>query len=203
VPHNIPELGELMGGKEIAVNKLNTQFEQAEALNFTSGTSHASELHPEYRRIPINYGNQPSIQTAFAFHKLGRPDLTQYWSRKVASKVFGGLAPSTGYNGDEDQGLMGSLAVLMKIGLFQINGGTDAESEYQIGSPIFDKITIQLHPKYYSGKTLEIEATNNSDSNVWVKSATFNESLLEDFSISHKDLTNGGVLQLKMQDKNE
>ncbi|WP_147678039.1 GH92 family glycosyl hydrolase [Algibacter pacificus] len=203
VPHDYEGLAELMGGKKEAVEKLNTQFKEAEQLNFTSGTSHASELHPEYRKIPINYGNQPSIQTAFIFNKLGRPDLTQYWSRKVTSKVFGGLSPSTGYNGDEDQGLMGSLAVLMKIGLFQVNGGTEENPEYQIGSPIFDKVTIQLHPDYYTGKTLQIKVINNSDSNVLVKKATFNDNLLTDFKVSHKDLTSGGIFQFKMQGKNE
>ncbi|TWO34640.1 glycoside hydrolase family 92 protein [Seonamhaeicola sediminis] len=198
VPHDYDGLAELMGGKDKAVNKLNTQFEQAEQLNFTSGTSHASELHPEYRKIPINYGNQPSIQTAFIFNKLGRPDLTHYWSRQVASKVFGGLAPSTGYNGDEDQGLMGSLAVLIKIGLFQVNGGTEENPEYQIGSPIFDKVTIQLHPEYYSGKTLEIQSVDNSSSNVFIKEASFNNEDLPKFNVSHKSLTNGGVLKLEM-----
>ncbi|XCF05983.1 GH92 family glycosyl hydrolase [Tamlana crocina] len=198
VPHDYDGLAELMGGKDKAVEKLNTQFEQAEQLNFTSGTSHASELHPEYRKIPINYGNQPSIQTAFIFNKLGRPDLTQYWSRQVASKVFGGLAPSTGYNGDEDQGLMGSLAVLLKIGLFQVNGGTEENPEYQIGSPIFDKVTIQLHPEYYSGKTLKIQSTNNSGTNVFIKEASFNNEDLPKFNVSHKSLTNGGVLKLDM-----
>ncbi|RED47470.1 GH92 family glycosyl hydrolase [Seonamhaeicola aphaedonensis] len=198
VPHDYDGLAELMGGKEKAVEKLNTQFEQSEQLNFTSGTSHASELHPEYRKIPINYGNQPSIQTAFIFNKLGRPDLAHYWSRRVASKVFGGLAPSTGYNGDEDQGLMGSLAVLMKIGLFQVNGGTEENPEYQIGSPIFDKVTIQLHPEYYSGKTLEIQSANNSSTNVFIKEAFFNNEDLPKFNVSHKSLTNGGVLKLEM-----
>ncbi|GGD05914.1 GH92 family glycosyl hydrolase [Hyunsoonleella pacifica] len=198
VPHDYDGLAELMGGKDKAVEKLNTQFKQAEQLNFTSGTSHASELHPEYRKIPINYGNQPSIQTAFIFNKLDRPDLTHYWSRQVASKVFGGLAPSTGYNGDEDQGLMGSLAVLIKIGLFQVNGGTEENPEYQIGSPIFDKVTIQLHPEYYSGKTLEIQSVNNSSSNVFIKEASFNNEDLPKFNVSHKSFTNGGVLKLEM-----
>lgn len=199
VPHDYDGLAELMGGKKEAVEKLNKQFEQAEQLNFTSGTSHASELHPEYRKIPINYGNQPSIQTAFIFNKLGRPDLTQYWSRKIASKVFGGLAPSTGYNGDEDQGLMGSLAVLLKVGLFQVNGGTEENPEYQIGSSVFDKVTIQLHPDYYSGKTLQIKMINNSDSNVVVNKATYNNKEIEMFTISHKELVNGGVLELFMK----
>lgn len=140
VPHDIDGLAELMGGKEKAVEKLNTQFEAAEKLGFTSGGSHDRELHPEYRRIPINYGNQPSMQTAQVFNQLNRPDLSQYWTRKVVNKVFSGLSPAAGFNGDEDQGLMGSLSVLLKIGLFQMNGGTEENPQYQIGSPIFNLI---------------------------------------------------------------
>ncbi|WP_299552271.1 GH92 family glycosyl hydrolase [Seonamhaeicola sp.] len=198
VPHDLQGLALLMGGMDKAIEKLNEQFKQADLLGFTSGSSHAVEGHPEYRRIPINYGNQPSIQTAFVFSGLSRPDLTQYWSRKVATTVFGGLSPATGYNGDEDQGLMGSLAVLMKIGLFQVNGGTDDNPEYQIGSPGFDKVTIQLNPDYYSGKTLVIKAENNSEDNVYVNHIHFNDKAINDYKIDHKQLTNGGLLNLKM-----
>lgn len=198
VPHDIGGLAALMGGKDKAVEKLNNQFVEAEKLGFTSGTSHNKELHPDYSRIPINYGNQPSMQTAFIFYQLDRPDLTQFWSRKVTSTVFGGLSPSSGYNGDEDQGLMGSLAVLMKIGLFQMNGGTEDNPAYQIGSPIFDKVTIQLHPDYYSGGTLEIEAVNNSQENIYIENTSYNAVPLKSFSIRHEDLIHGGKLLLKM-----
>src|SRR5690606_3798230 len=133
----------------------------AEKLNFTAGNSHALETHPEYRRVPINFGNQPSIQTSFVFNHLGRPDLTQYWTRAVISRTFSGVSPETGYSGDEDQGLMGSLNVLMKVGLFQMNGGTEENPGYQIGSPLFNKVTIHLNPNYYEGGKFEIEAKNN------------------------------------------
>ncbi|MBD0832203.1 glycoside hydrolase family 92 protein [Aestuariibaculum sp. TT11] len=199
VPHDLLGLAELMGGKEKAVQKLVKQFQTAEELKFTSGTSHDSELHPEYSRIPINYGNQPSIQTAFVFNKLGRPDLTQYWSRKVIEKAFSGLSPNTGYNGDEDQGLMGSLNVLMKIGLFQLNGGTEENPEYQIGSPIFDRVTIQLNPKYYQSKPFIIEAENNDADHVFVKHLFFNDRKLSEFKLSHEQITKGGTLRLTME----
>ena len=198
VPHDLTGLASLMGGNDKAVEKLNNQFKASEELNFTSGNSHAQELHPEYRRIPINYGNQPSIQTAFVFNALGRPDLTQYWSRKVIDKAYSGLSPATGYNGDEDQGLMGSLAVLMKMGLFQMNGGTDNNSEYQIGSPIFDVVTINLNQDYYKGEKFVIKAKNNDPNNVYLNKATHNEEAILDFTIKHKDITNGGELILEM-----
>tara|TARA_R110000796_G_scaffold41772_4_gene103464 strand:- start:41859 stop:44192 length:2334 start_codon:yes stop_codon:yes gene_type:complete len=201
VPHDILGLSDLMGGKEKAIEKLNQQFQTAQKLGFTSGNSHEAELHPEYSRIPINYGNQPSIQTAFVFHLLERPDLTQYWSRKVVDSVFSNLSPARGYNGDEDQGLMGSLAVLMKIGLFQMNGGTEENPEYQIGSPIFSRVTIKLNKAYYPGDTFEIRSINNNSKNVYVTDIYFNEKPLRTFKISHQDITNGGILELKMSSK--
>ncbi|WP_117882351.1 GH92 family glycosyl hydrolase [Aureibaculum luteum] len=198
VPHDLEGLATLMGGNEKAIEKLNNQFKTSEKLNFTAGTSHSQEGHPEYRRIPINYGNQPSIQTAFIFNELGRPDLTEYWSRKVADKAFGGLSPSTGYNGDEDQGLMGSLAVLMKIGLFQMNGGTDSNSEYQIGSPIFDEVTIKLNPDYYSDNTFTIKTKNNGPTNTLVNKVLLNNKPINNYQLIHSDVIKGGTLILEM-----
>lgn len=198
VPHDIAGLAELMGGNEKATEKLNTQFETAEKLGFTSGNSHDRELHPEFSTIPVNYGNQPSMQTAQVFNQLGRPDLSQYWTRKVVEKAFSGLSTATGYNGDEDQGLMGSLSILMKIGLFQMNGGTESNPEYQIGSPVFSKITLKLNQDYYSGKTFSIEALNNSNENIYVKKVFLNNKEVNMFNITHDNIVNGGLLKLEM-----
>lgn len=198
VPHDLKGLAYLMGGTEKAIEKLNTQFKNSEGQQFTAGSSHDREMHPEYSRIPINYGNQPSMQTAQIFTKLGRPDLSQYWSRKVVQSVFSGLSPSTGYNGDEDQGLMGSLAVLMKIGIFQMNGGVMENPKYEIGSPIFDKITIKLNNTYYSGEKIEIKTLNNSAENLYVDKIQWNDRQLNDYYISHNQLIKGGTLKLNM-----
>lgn len=198
VPHDLEGLALLMGGKKMAIERLNNQFIAAEKKGFTAGSSHDREMHPENSRIPLNYGNQPAMQAAHIFNELGRPDLTQYWSRKVATDVFSGLSPSTGYNGDEDQGLMGSLAVLLKIGIFQMNGGTEENPKYQIGSPIFDKVTIKLNPDFYSGETFEIKTKNNSKENVYVDGVLSSGVLLKDFTITHQNITEGAKLELKM-----
>ncbi|NHE55813.1 GH92 family glycosyl hydrolase [Cyclobacterium plantarum] len=201
VPHDISGLAQLMGGKEKAAAKLNWQFEEAEKLGFTSGTSHAVETHPEYRRIPVNYGNQPSMQMAYVFNYLDRPDLTQYWSRKVLDKAFSALTPHLGYNGDEDQGLMGSLAVLMKLGLFQMNAGTEENPIYELGSPIFDKAVIHLHPDYYSGDTFTIQAENIRPDHFYIQSKIFNGNEIHDIGIRHDALVSGGILKLEMGSK--
>jgi len=201
VPHDILGLAELMGGTEKAVKKLNTQFETAEKLGFTSGTSHEVEEHPEYSRIPINYGNQPSIQTAHIFNKLGRPDLTQYWSQKVVETVFSGLDPSTGYNGDEDQGLMGSLAVLLKMGLFQMNGGTEEDPIYELGRVSFDKVEISLHPDYYPGKNFTITTKNNNGGKRTINKALLNRKMIKNMAVPHSQIVNGGELVLEFKEQ--
>ncbi|MGQ8338982.1 GH92 family glycosyl hydrolase [Sunxiuqinia sp. A32] len=196
VPQDLKGLADLMGGRDAAVEKLNAQFEEAQKLGFTSGTAHAKENHPEYSRIPINYGNQPSIQTAFVFNHLGRPDLTQYWSRRIVESVYEGLSTGRGYNGDEDQGLMGTLAVLMKLGLFQMTGGVEADPIYEISSPTFSRVEIKLNPKYYAGESFIIEA-EGADEHDCVKEAAFNEKPLVSFQLRHSQISEGGTLKLK------
>lgn len=198
VPHDVQGLISLMGNRDIFNAKLNNSFIEAEKHDFTSGKSHDKELLEKLRRVYINYGNQPSIQTAYLFNYSGAPWLTQYWSRKVVEKVYSGLSPYYGYSGDEDQGLMGSLAVLMKSGIFSTNGGTSEDPFYEISSPIFNKITFHLHSEYYKGKSFTIEAQNNSSKNFYIQSATLNDKPLDKPWILHETVTNGGKLILKM-----
>jgi predicted alpha-1,2-mannosidase len=198
VPHDLPGLGKLMGGNDDAAEKLNNSFEVAAKQDFTSGKSHSKELEEQNKRIPINYGNQPSIETAFVFNYFEKPWLTQYWSRKVTEKVFGGLSPEVGFSGDEDQGLMGSLAVLMKLGLFEMKSGAEQKPMLEMGSPIFDEVTIKLNPAYYSGKEFRISAKNNSDTHPYLRNIKLNGKSQKNIWISHATITNGGVLKLKM-----
>ncbi len=198
VPHDLPGLAVMMGGKDKMAAKLETSFKVAAKLDFTSGKSHSKELQEEYRRIPINYGNQPSIETAFVFNHIGYPWLTQYWSRKVVEQAFSALSTDKGYNGDEDQGLMGSLAVLMKIGLFEMNSGAEQRPVIELGSPIFDKITIHLDSSYYKGKTFVIEVKNNQPENYYIQSANLNGKQLNKQWFYHDEITKGGKLILEM-----
>ncbi|MEP7095929.1 MAG: glycoside hydrolase domain-containing protein, partial [Flavobacterium sp.] len=68
----------------------------------------------------------------------------------------------------------------------------------QIGSPIFNKVSVELNPKYYPGKIFVIKAGNNNVENVYIKDIKYNNIPLEEFSISHKEITNGGELSLEM-----
>ncbi len=198
VPHDVNGLIGLIGSREAFTKKLNDAFTSAEKHGFVSGKSENPTDQELNRRVYINYGNQPCMETPFLFNYSGSPWLTQYWTRKIIDTVYSGISPQKGYSGDEDQGLMGSLSVLLKIGLFSTNGGTSEKPFYEITSPIFNKITIHLNPKYYSGKEFVIETKNNGPKNYYIQSAQMNGNSLDRPWIWHEMLVKGGKLSLQM-----
>ncbi|WP_242206397.1 glycoside hydrolase domain-containing protein [Aestuariivivens insulae] len=70
--------------------------------------------------------------------------------------------------GDEDEGQMGAWFIMSSMGLFEMNGGGEAEPLVDISSPLFEKITIHLDNDFYEGKIFVIEAKNNSNENIYI-----------------------------------
>lgn len=198
VPHDVKGLIDLMGGADNFTNKLNESFKKAQAHGFVSGNSKNPRDKERERRVYINYGNQPCMQTPFLFNFSGAPWLTQYWTRQIIDSVYSGISPQKGYGGDEDQGLMGTLSVLLRMGIFSTNGGTSEKPYYEISSPVFSKIIIHLNSKYYPGKQFIIETKNNGPNDFYIQSALLNGRPLNRPWIYHKDLVQGGKLVLQM-----
>ncbi|MEY3432696.1 MAG: hypothetical protein RL131_632, partial [Bacteroidota bacterium] len=198
VPHDVPGLISLHGGKEAFTKKLDFVFKQARLHGFVSGKSENPIYQELLRRVYINYGNQPCMQTPFLFNYAGKPWLTQYWTRQIIDSVYSGISPQSGYSGDEDQGLMGSLAAMLKMGIFSTDGGTRSRPFYELTSPIFSKITISLNAKYYPGKTFVIEAKQNSREHLYIQSVRLNGRLMTKPVLFHDDLIKGGKLELSM-----
>ncbi|MBT7161216.1 MAG: glycoside hydrolase family 92 protein [Victivallales bacterium] len=185
VPHDLPGLAQLFGGADAAASKLNQAFEMAAPANF------AAQKQGGHGPVPINYGNQPSTQTAHVFNYFGKPWLSQKWARAVKEQTQGGTSPDLGYRGDEDQGLMGSLGVLLAIGLFQMKGGADQDPIYEITSPAFERVTIHL-----DGGDFVISAMNQGQGNIYIQSAELDGKPLERCWIRRSELVGGGTLRL-------
>ena len=109
-----------------------------------------------------------------------------------------GSTPYHGWLGDEDEGQMGSWFVMAAMGLFETDGGASIKPFYEIGSPLFPKVTIILDNHYYKGKTFTIEAQNTSKVNKYIQSATFNGKPLTRPWVYHQDVVDGGRLVLIM-----
>ena len=196
VPHDLAGLAELMGGKDIAARRLNQSFLIAKQHGFVAHNYRGDNFVSSYRRRAfINYGNQPSMQTGYIFNYFGQPWLTQKWVREVIDEVYSDNDPQHGYSGDEDQGLMGALCVLMKIGLFEMKGGAEINPSYDLSSPIFDQITIHLDKDYYQGGNFKIDVLNNSPKNKFIQSVKLNGKPLNQSWLYHKDLVKGGNLE--------
>jgi putative alpha-1,2-mannosidase len=106
------------------------------------------------------------------------------------------VTPYGGYGGDEDQGQMGALNVLMAMGLFSVNGGCSEEPFYEVTSPIFDRIVIHLDERYHAGETFVIEVEKASPEGIYIQSASLNDEPLDKPWFYHRDLVRGGVLGL-------
>jgi predicted alpha-1,2-mannosidase len=190
VPHDLEGLFTLMGGREKAIEKLAKQFELAAPARFITP-------HGKHGENWVDYENQPATQMAHLFSHMGAPWLTQYWVRRIKEEVFGDTTPYGGYNGDEDQGQMGALGVLMAMGLFDMQGGAAVEPRYEITTPLFDTVTIALDARYYPGKEFVIRTRNQKPGNVYIQSATLNGKSLNDrFWITHQEFAGGGTLEL-------
>ncbi|QIL40561.1 glycoside hydrolase family 92 protein [Pedobacter sp. HDW13] len=187
VSHGINQLAKLMGGADSLCNRLNYAFEKAKDQDFVFG----------YGAGYVSYANQPGCSNAHVFNYAGRPDLTQYWVRRVAEQAYGAVTPDKGYGGhDEDQGQMGGVSALMAIGLFSLNGNTAINPTYDITSPVFDEVTIRLNNKYYKGKEFVIKTHQNSKENCYIQKASLNGKDHNQISFSHADFSKGGILEL-------
>ena len=187
VSQDIMGLANLMGGKDALAEKLNYAFEQAAATDFVYG----------YGDGFVSYANQPGCSNAHVFNHSGQPWLSQYWVRRVSQQAYGGTNPNVGYGGhDEDQGQMGGVSALMKIGLFSLRGTCSQEPIYEITAPEFDEITIKLDPRYYSGDEFKIKANDNSEENCYIQKAELNGKPLNNCWFSHQDFAKGGLLEL-------
>ena len=199
VSHELPALATLMGGYDKFCEKLNYAFEQAAPQDFVFG----------YGQGYVSYANQPGCSNAHVFSWGGKPWLTQYWVRRVNEQAYGAITPDRGYGGhDEDQGQMSSWFVmaalglfqtLMSIGLFSTRGTAAARPVYEITSPVFDEVSIQLDKRYYPADRSDrfvIRTYGNSDKNCYIQRARLNGRVLNNFWFPHEEFARGGLLEL-------
>ncbi len=177
VPHNLPEMAEMVG-RDRFIDRLEMGFEKGF----------------------VNIGNQPNMQAPFIFNHAGEPWLTQKYVHKVLEEQFD-LSPLQGWPGEEDQGQLGAWFVLSSMGLFQMTGGCEAESYYDISSPLYEKTVIHLDNDYYSGKTFTIDTKNFAPGNIYIQEATLNGKPLTEPKIAHKEIASGGVLSITLGDE--
>lgn len=196
VPHGPESLVKKIGKGEFN-NRLDSIFTISQKYTFGGGRE--IDAFAGIKSL-YNQGNQPNLHISWLFNYSGRPDLTQKWTRAICNEFYGldGIH-GYGFGQDEDQGQMGAWYVLASIGLFDVKGLSGPEPAFQIGSPLFDKVTIQLPQKIRKGKFI-IQAENNSKENIYVQKAILNGQNDVKLMVPYKTLVKGGKLNLVMGD---
>ena len=150
---------------------------------------------------PYNHGNQPSLHISWLFNFSGKPWLTQKWTRLICDEFYGVTGEhGYGYGQDEDQGQLGSWYVLAAMGLFDVQGGVCQRPTYQLGSPQFDRIEIDLKGHHKAGKKFVIETLGNAPGQYYIQSATLNGKPFDQCWLYRDELYKGGTLKLQMGD---
>ncbi|MHC4882143.1 MAG: GH92 family glycosyl hydrolase [Planctomycetota bacterium] len=192
VPQDVPALIETIG-RDRFLERLEWGFEQSEKFRFNAPRD-------QYWDYPVVQGNQQAMHFAYLFNWAGKPWLTQQWSRSIMERYYG-RGVSNAYLGDEDQGQMSAWFVMSAIGLFQTDGGCRVDPIYEIASPLYEKVVIDLGKRYGRGKTFTIEAKNASRKNKYVQKAILNGKELNTFHFPASELLKGGALVLEMGDQ--
>lgn len=189
VPQDVPGLADFIG-KDRFIERLEWGFEASDPWRYNAPND-------QYWDYPVVQGNQQSMHFAFLFNWVGKPWLTQKWSRAIIERYYG-IGTANAYLGDEDQGQMSAWLVMASLGLFQTDGGCSVDPVYEIASPLYEKVVIDLGERFGRGKSFTIEAKNASRKNMYVQSAILNGIPLQSFRFPASELLQGGNLILEM-----
>lgn len=176
VPHDVAGMVELMGGREAALADLESMFENTPVEFWWN----------DY----YNHANEPVHHVPFLFNRLGAPHLTQKWTNHICRNAYRNAVD--GLCGNEDVGQMSAWYILAASGFHPICPGLP---EYELTSPIFDKITYNLP----NGRQFTVTADRPSPDAIYIDTVTLNGLPLNGTTIPHTAITNGANLHFNLK----
>lgn len=193
VPHQIDELVDLVG-QETFNNRLDSIFLLSQKNIFGGGKE--VDAFAGLKTV-YNHGNQPNLHISWLFNFSGKPYLSQKWVRAILDEFYGleGIH-GYGYGQDEDQGQLGAWYVMSALGLFDVKGLTEIDPKFQIGAPLFDKVTARLNKDYYPGEKFVIEAKKQAVGDCYLQDISLNNRPQDTVQLPFSEVVKGGKLVL-------
>ena len=189
--HDPQGLIDLMGGDDVFVSMMDSVFSVPPVFD---DSYYGFPIH-EIREMTVmnmgNYahGNQPVQHMIYLYNYAKQPWKAQYWLRQVMDRMY--TPTPDGYCGDEDNGQTSAWYVFSALGFYPVCPGTD---QYVLGAPLFKKATLHFE----NGKTLVIDAPENSDTNIYMENMKVNGQDYTKNYITHSTLQNGGTVEISM-----
>jgi predicted alpha-1,2-mannosidase len=182
---------DLMGGDKAFVAKLDSVFTMPPIFDCKY---YGFEIHEITEMVNGNmgqyaHGNQPIQHAIYLYDYAGEPWKAQYHLRQVMDRFYS--PDPDGLCGDEDNGQTSAWYVFSAMGMYPVCPG---EPEYELGSPLFDKVTLNLE----NGKRFVIQANNNLPDHYYIQKATLDGKNWTRNYIRHKDIRRGGELVFDM-----
>ena len=189
VPHDPDAMIKMMGGKAKVSAHLDELFTMHLPDSFFAETE---DITREGIIGGYVHGNEPSHHVAYLYNWTDDAWKTQERVRMILKNQYH-PAPD-GLGGNDDCGQMSAWYLFSVLGFYPVAPGSD---RYELGSPLVK--TAVLH--FENGKTLTIEAKDQSDKNVYVKKVVVNGTTLKRNYLTHAEIMNGAKITFYMDDK--
>jgi predicted alpha-1,2-mannosidase len=187
VQQDIGGLINMMGGRGAFEARLDQLFREdlgRSKHEFWYKFPDATGLVGEY-----SMGNEPSFHIPYLYDFTRAPWKTQERVRLLLDLWFKDNV--FGIPGDEDGGGMSAFVVFSSMGFYPVTPGIP---RYAIGSPVFEKVTIDLT----NGRQFTIIAHGCSKLNKYIQRAKLNGAPLDTPWFTHEQLMAGGTLEFDM-----
>jgi predicted alpha-1,2-mannosidase len=184
VPHDVPGLIELFGGREPFAAKLNALFTADSRLTGAHISSDVTGMIGQYA-----HGNEPSHHIAYLFNWIEQPWRTAEIVHQIMTEFY--LATPAGLIGNEDAGQMSAWFVLSALGIYQVSPG---DPRFSLGRPLFDEARVSLP----GGKTFVVRMRNGAAGHPYVQRVTLDGERLNTPFITYADIMAGKELVFEM-----
>lgn len=165
VPHDVKGLAKIMGGSRKFIDKLQMVFDKG----------------------LYDPANEPDIAYPYLFSYFrGEEWRTQEQVARLLEKYY--TTRPDGIPGNDDTGTMSAWAVFSMMGFYPDCPGSP---HYTFTAPVFDRVEIELDPRYYNKENLVIERSGDGR---YIRDIILAGRRGTPYRVSHKDLTEAGTL---------
>ena len=189
VPQDVFGLVHAMGGEKVFLERLDQLF-----------TMHLPEkYYADNEDITADcllggyvHGNEPSHHVPYLYAWTSQPWKAQQWLRVIMNRMY--RNDIRGLGGNDDCGQMSAWFIFSALGFYPVCPGTD---QYVLGAPYLPYADVSLP----NGRHVIVKAPKVSDRNCYVRSVKVNGQPYSRLYLTHKQLTEGCVIEFEMGSK--
>jgi predicted alpha-1,2-mannosidase len=187
VPHDVPGLMNLFGGREPFAKKLNELFTTDSTLTGERISGDITGLIGQYA-----HGNEPSHHIAYLFNWAEQSWRAQEILYRIMTEFY--QAAPGGLIGNEDCGQMSAWFLLSSMGIYQVAPG---DARFSLGRPLFPEARIPVK----NGKVFVVKMKNGGADHPYVQRVTLDGDPVTSPFINYEDIMAGKELIFEMGDK--